>query len=225
FVAKNLATLRVAAVFAPRIATKILRPNSQVISGQFLNSNASVIGGKYPFFTCSPEVSAIDHSSLQSKKSGGFTLLELTIALSLWMILSVGVFFVWQHAANAGSDMLEQQYAFENARITMDAILMNLQMAHEITVSRNGDVLETLHVRQLDPDREWDNYRIHFIPSDEIVTMGLRNAANTFATNIAEVRLEYISANRMRVTVVSTCDEPITLVGSVCVRGKSVEMQ
>ena|GEM_PF-663569 len=156
------------------------------------------------------------------ESSKGFTLLELTVALALWAILSMGVFFVWQHAANAGADMMEQQYAFENARITMDALLMNLQLARQVEIGTDGDMLRTLYATQLETAIATNVYEIHFIAHDEIVTIGQRNAANTFATNIAAVRLEYLHGNRMRVTVVSACNEPITLTGSVCVLGTTV---
>ncbi|MCL1845820.1 MAG: prepilin-type N-terminal cleavage/methylation domain-containing protein [Defluviitaleaceae bacterium] len=161
-------------------------------------------------------------SSFLARKKSGFTLLELVIALSLWMILSASVFFVWQHAANAGADMLGQQYAFENARITMDVLLVNLQLARRVEIVQDGEILRTLFVWQYSLA---DPYQIHFIAPSAIVTIGQRLGGNTFATNIASVRLEYLHESRVRVTVVSTCDEAIELVGSVCVRGKYVEVR
>jgi host factor-I protein len=68
----------------------------------------------------------------------GFTLLEITIVLALWLILSMGVFAVWQHTIGAGAEMQARQNALENARIAMDGIKMNFQMSRRIVLDTDG---------------------------------------------------------------------------------------
>lgn len=110
----------------------------------------------------------------------------------------------------------------------MDALLVNLQMARSVTIrtdaTPDGEVLRTLYAWQINPTGHWQEYEIHFMAHYEVVTIGQRSRANTFATTIAHVRIEYLG-DRFRVTVKTTCDEPVKLTGSVCARGKYVELR
>lgn len=161
------------------------------------------------------------------KSRGGFTLLEAAVALALWLILSGAVFLVWQHSAlSALSDtgMLERQSAFENARITVDALKMNFQMAREITLQTDAnDRLQMLTLNQRDPFGAWHDYRIRFNVNTGRLDFGQPppGSWNEFASGLAEVQIIYLGG-RMRIIVKTDCAEPIELEGSVCVRHKYV---
>ena len=160
------------------------------------------------------------------KSRKGFTLMEVTIALALWLILSAGVFFVWQHSAHSGMALLEQQSAFENARISMDALIMNFQMAQTITLQTdNNDILQLLTLTQRDPQGRLHDYRFYFdVNAAEGTAKHHRlefGTNNEFAANIAEIRIIH-NADHMQITITTGCEEPIILRGSACVRFKCV---
>jgi hypothetical protein len=156
----------------------------------------------------------------------GFGLLEAVIALALWLLLSAGVFMVWHFSALSGTGKLERQNAFENARISMDALIMNFQMAKHITLDTDeNDVLSRLTLRQRDPQGNLENYNIHFRTNTRRMYFGQPHGGNEFASGLAEIRIIYTHGKRMCITVITACDEPnepIVLEGSVCVRHKFV---
>ncbi|MCL2386264.1 MAG: hypothetical protein FWC89_01825 [Defluviitaleaceae bacterium] len=163
----------------------------------------------------------------KSKKAcGGLTLLEVVIAFALWIILSIGVFMVWQHSARAGTVLLERQDAFESARVAMDALIMNMQMARQITLQTDSnDILIQLSlIQNTDPSTNQEAYRFNFNVNASYGTANhnrLRFGDNEFASGIAEIRI-YPVDNRMRIIVTTACPEPIILEGSVDIRYKQV---
>jgi type II secretory pathway pseudopilin PulG len=164
---------------------------------------------------------------MQRTHLSGFTLLEAIIALALWLILSAGVFLVWQHSAMAGAGMLERQSAFENARITMDALIMNFQMSRSIEIWTNADTLQSMALEQRNPNGEWHDYRFRFNPSTGRLDIGQplpRPVWNEFSSDLAGIQIVYIPGSRLLITVETNCAEPITLSGSVCVRDKYVNV-
>jgi prepilin-type N-terminal cleavage/methylation domain-containing protein len=155
----------------------------------------------------------------------GFTLLEVTIALGLWLILSMGVFLVWQHSARESAAMIERQSAFENARLAMDAFIMNLQLAREVTLQTDGnDNLQRLTLLQLNPDGVLHNYRFDFnvnAAPGSVRFQRLEFGDNEFAAGLAEIRITYVDQG-MDIRIKTGCDEPIVLNGRACVRFKNV---
>jgi len=160
------------------------------------------------------------------KARGGFTLLEAVIALALWLILSAGIFLVWQHSALSGTSLLERQSAFENARISMDALIMNFQMARRITLQTDSnDILQRLTLNQRNPQGQWQDYTFRFnlnAAPGSARHHRLEFGDNEFAENIAEIRIEYIDESRMQITITTGCEVPIILEGSVDARYKNV---
>ena len=159
------------------------------------------------------------------KSKQGFTLLEAVIALALWLILSAGIFAVWQHSALSSTGMMERQSAFENARIAMDAIKMNLQMSRTIQLQTNAnDSLQLLRMNQRDPYGIWENYTFRFLVTAAPTSarfQRLEFGDNEFASNIANIEIIYIE-NRMEIKITTGCEEPVVIKGSVCVRYKDV---
>jgi type II secretory pathway component PulJ len=165
------------------------------------------------------------------KPRGGFTLLEAVIALGLWLILSAGVLFVLRFSAENSARILEQQNAFENARISMDALIMNFQMSRRVTIQRDGEIMRTLTFVQNSHAND-GGIQFHYVAGEEILTIGQRNRSNEFSSGIAFVRIVYVN-NRVEITVTTSCltcdsgcqmacDGRITLEGSVCVKYKEI---
>ena len=179
-----------------------------------------------------------------NKNAKGFTLLEAVIALSIWMILSVSVIFIWQFTSDRTDALIARQGVFENARGAMDVLIMNLQMAQSIRleVGPDGYVLRRLVLRQRDPQGQWprdrDGYIFtynHNLTSGSVRRNRLEFGANEFASGIATIRMELISDRRMHIIIVTECKclfipltledcdclyPPVILEGSVDVRYK-----
>jgi len=158
----------------------------------------------------------------------GLTLLEATIGLALFMILVMGLFFLWQHTARASADLLGRHNAFENARATMDALLMNIQMSrHIVIVTDDDDVLQRIHLTQRDPIGAPHTYRFTFdinLSPGNLRYQRVEFNDNEFTSGIGKIRIIYIEGSRIDITVITGCQVPITIEGSVDVRYKTVEL-
>lgn len=160
----------------------------------------------------------------------GHTLLEVTIALGVWLILSLSILVVWRYAATASGNLIAHQNAFENARGAMDAMRMNIQLSDVIyldTHSHGGqeNVLRRMVMPGPDPLGVLRNYTFSFditLPSGAVRHNRLEFGDNEMASRIALVRIVYIEGHRMNITVITDCAEPIILEGSVCVRYKRI---
>jgi len=160
------------------------------------------------------------------KRTSGVTLLELTIALAIFMLLSTGVFFLWQHTSNVTANTLTHQNALENARAAMDGLIMNLQMSHTIALQTNAsDILQTLTMTQRNPQGVLHDYVMDFninalpgTPRHQVLRIG----ENEFASGLARIYVRYVAGRRMDITVQTACQEPIILHGSVCIMYKNV---
>jgi len=149
----------------------------------------------------------------------GVTLLELTIALSVWMILSLSVLFVWQYTSRTTLNTLAHQSAFENARVSMDALIMNIQLADTITLNTNSDdILREIILRQPNPQGQLVGYTFAFNADTQRLLFG----GQEFASNIARIYVTYMPGRKMNITVETACEEAIVLHGSVDVRYKNV---
>jgi len=163
-----------------------------------------------------------------TKSTAGVTLLELTIALAIWMLLSTGVFFLWQHTTTVTANTLTHQNALENARAAMDGLIMNIQMAHTITLETDAsDILQALTMTQRNPQGQLHNYVMDFnvnaLPGTPRYQV-LRIGENEFASGLARIYIIYIPNRHMNITIQTACNEPIVLHGSVCARYKNVKV-
>ncbi|MCL2498773.1 MAG: hypothetical protein FWE90_00375 [Defluviitaleaceae bacterium] len=169
---------------------------------------------------------------------GGYTLLEVTIALGVWFILSLGVLFVWRYAANASARIITRLSIFENARGAMDILLMNIQLADVIyldTHTHGGytHVLRqiSLPVEPLPPGQDVrlmpPRFTFFFdatLPPEHLRygRLELGGPGNETARHLAIIRITYIEGQRIEIEIRTTCEEPIVLVGSMCVKYKKV---
>ena len=159
------------------------------------------------------------------KSTKGLTLLELVIALSVWMILSVGIFLLWQHTTNSAVNMLDRQNALENARSTMDALIRNMQISDQIVLyTDRNNVLDNLRWNRI---RGVEQHEVEFTfyvnaRRGESAFQVMRIGGNEFSSNIRRIYITYTPNQRMNITVQTACDDPIILHGSVDVRYKCV---
>ena len=166
---------------------------------------------------------------MNKKASTGFTLLEATIALAIWMILSISVIFIWQHVSTRTDTLMERQNAFENARISMDGLIMNIQMSHTIELWVEGDyILQRLRATGYNPDGVLHPYNFHFdthaspgLPRHHVLRFGLHNE---FASNIAMVRIqpEPVHERYLNIIIRTGCRYPVVLEGNVDIRYKTL---
>jgi len=164
-----------------------------------------------------------------NKRKAGLTLLEAVIALALWGILSTGVFLTWHHISRASQEIRASQSAFENARVAMDALIMNMQMAWDIElITGTNDVLQRLTLWERDPQGRPHAYRFYFdinaLPGQAKFQRLEFGTNNEFAANIAVIRITYVENSRMNIFIETGCEFPVTLTGSVDVRYKNISI-
>ena len=177
---------------------------------------------------------------MTAKRTKGLTLLELVIALAVWLVLSAGVFFLWQHTSNAGINMLDRQDALENARGAMDALLRNIELSKIIRVTTDREnILRRLEFPDY-PEQigyiaytfSFNNYRpglesyqrLNFGGNNELA----RGIAAIYITRTPLIRpyrtihIEIHTICYVESCSQPNCDHPIILHGSVDVRHKNV---
>jgi len=161
---------------------------------------------------------------MKSKK--GFSLTELVMAIGVWMILSLGVLFLWQHVTNRSADMLQHQWAFEQARGSMDVLLMNIQLSSTIRLNTDSNnVMRNLTLTQYDTDGNLHDYVYEFdinLPETAAQFQWLRRGGAEVAAGIARIEIVYVPGSHMEIVIQTACDEPIVLRGRVDVRYKNV---
>lgn len=173
------------------------------------------------------------------KANGGLTLLEATIALAVFMVLSASIVAVWQHTARSAALLLARQHAFEQARGSLDVMVMNVQMAQSITLRTDtNDTLELMTLNQLrqNPNNPaaiepWNFdfiFNINGAPGTIAhQTLRFSGPTNEFARNIGNIIVEvdrYPSPQRMYISIITAClspREPITVHGSIDIRYKN----
>jgi len=167
------------------------------------------------------------------KDSKGFTLLEALIALSIWMVLSLSVVFIWQHTARHSYALIERQSTFENARVTMDMLFINIQFARTIMLRVEGDYIlqNIIFIGDMPVDIEL-TFNIHAQPGDtwhHRLRLGRDPHGQEFSSNIAMIRVEPLGTpgdwRYMHITIKTGCESPmvpIILEGSVDIRYKNV---
>ena len=162
------------------------------------------------------------------KSNDGFTLLELVIALGLWAILLSGLAGAIWHSSHNATQLANRQNAMENARVALDTLSVNLQMAEAIFLDThpNGR-LRLLRTYQASPDRcpalvhencnplnciggfRRHGFEFRFNPSNGRLNFG---GHNELASHLSEVKLEQIG-DFIHITIITddTFSEAITL--------------
>ena len=166
------------------------------------------------------------YESLETKSNRGATLLEVTIALAIWFILSAGILFVWINTTQGSVRLIDHQSAFENARSSMDALIINIQLAREIRlVTDSNDILQSLTLTQINPQNMPHEYIFTFTynaPDVSVQFQRLNFSGNEFASGIYSIVIVNENNTRMRITITTGCEEPIVLEGRVDIRFKTI---
>jgi len=170
-----------------------------------------------------------------SKSVNGFTLLELVIALGLWAILLSGIVGALWHTSNSATQLANRQNAMENARVALDTLTVNLQMAEEVFLytAPNGR-LHLLRAYQASPDRcpaiihencnplnciggfRRHGFEFRFNPTNSRLNFG---GSNELASHLSEVKIVQ-QGDFIHITIITddTFSEPITLYSVVDMR-------
>jgi len=89
---------------------------------------------------------------------GGFTLVELMVAMSIFLLILVGVFQVFDPSSRAYSTSERKLGVQQNARVAMDVMSRQIRMAgyfpENVDVGTANDLSHRSHFRRL-PMRPW----------------------------------------------------------------------
>ena len=162
---------------------------------------------------------------MNSKKSQkGFTLLELIIVISIWTILiAAATQFIW-HTTNNAVRIRNEHNALEQARIAVDMLTVNLQMADDILlITDSSGMFARMELRPRNDTSNNNYYGFRYDFSDKILRFGA-GTTQEVALNISEVRLEVSEDNRTIIITVTAdvidSDRQITLTNAVDIRYK-----
>lgn len=159
--------------------------------------------------------------------SGGFTLLEMIVAVAIWMILLAGALQLLSYTTQRSTALLAQQEGFESARIAMDTLIVSLQMADRIILETEASgMLRRLTARQINTNN-LDHDFVYYFNSDlapgSLRFRRLDLGNQELASNILAIYF-ILSADRdmIHITLIS-CDilsEPIRLTSTVNIEHK-----
>ena len=167
------------------------------------------------------------------RKTSGLTLLELVVAISVWMVLLVGATQILVHITAVSTDLISQQEAHENARVAADALVVNLQMAEEIELRTDADgMLRRLTVYQINPGGTRHPFVFtfdrHAPPTASRFERLQFGGNNELASNLSEVRLILSPCEEMihiSITSSEILGEPITVTSTVDIRYKDLTVR
>lgn len=171
-----------------------------------------------------------------NRKRGGYTLLEVTIALAIWLLLSLAVVSVWRYTAHTSANAIARTHAFENARAVLDVMLMNIQLYDEIRLDTHShphatgthhNVLRTMRLFPSSYGYAYAHNTFYFdigLPEEHLRHGRVERSGpgNELARGIALVQVVYVPDTRIDITVMTVCTPPIILEGSACTRFKNV---
>ena len=156
---------------------------------------------------------------MNDKSKRGLTLLELVVALGLWLLLSAGIFTLWHHTSGSAANILQRQSAFERARGAMDALITSIQMSSKIDLTTNEqNLLDEIVTWGYDHNNAINDFTFDFLPNSQTLSL----SGNEFSNNIAAIYIVYTIGRHMDITIYTACQEPIVIHGSVDVRYKYV---
>ena len=139
----------------------------------------------------------------------GFTLIEAIMSLALFMILSIGVLLLWQHAARNAENAIRTQNALDNLGLAMEGLLTNIEFSHTITLQTNNqNVLRRLYLTGLNPSRQSHTYVFTFDPNAHpwhAIYKSLFFSGQQYAYGIELIHIINVNNMRLDITITSIC--------------------
>jgi len=162
---------------------------------------------------------------MMNKSKAGVTLIELTAAMFLSIIIVSGAAGFIHHTAQRAAGMQTGQEVAANVRVAADALMLNIRRADIIYLRTNSNnMLTGMELRQIrDGASNLDaTHPYIFAYNNASATRILFFGGNELARNLSEVRL-VLSNDIIHVSVSSDIneEESITFTGSVDVRYKT----
>lgn len=166
-------------------------------------------------------------------KTGGFTLLEMIVVMAVWMVILAFASRLLWYTSDRSARLHKRQEALESARVAVDALTTNIQMANSIELRTDPDgMLRRIELRQTNPQGQvhWFDFRYNrdALPGAAAYKRLVFGGNNELASHLNEVRL-VLSADRSLIYITVTTDEilgePITLTGTVDIRYKDLTIR
>jgi len=155
-------------------------------------------------------------------RKSGFTLLELVVALSLLMLLTIGAAQLLQQGTAVSTQLLDRQEAMEQARTALDSLVIHLQLADQIQTfqTQPSGRLTILTTRQINPSG---------VPWPFSFTLGYDAGTSAYRLNAdgGQMRAQFLDevqlvrdGDLIFVTVTASLNQsgPVTLTGVVDMR-------
>ena len=164
----------------------------------------------------------------------GFSLIEAVMSLALFIILSSGVFFLWQHVARNAAETIRVQRALDNLGLAMDALTKNIEFSRRMVLQTNSqNVLLRLELYGYYWDGSPDHpyvftFSPHAIPGTpryKSLFFGGRLGQQQHSYGIKTIRIINVDYLRLDITIVSACEYPITINGSVNIQHKHMTVR
>ena len=159
----------------------------------------------------------------------GFSLIEAVMSLALFIILSSGVFFLWQHVARNAAETIRVQRVLDNLGLAMDGLIKNIEFSHSIVLQTNSqDVLLLLELCGYNHLDRPHTYVFEFSPNarpGQARYKSLFFSEQQHTYGIETIRIINVDYLRLDITIVSTCEHPITINGSVNIQHKHMTVR
>ena len=159
----------------------------------------------------------------------GYTLLEALITLSLFMVLSFSLLFLWQYAARGAQNAIRMQNVLDNLGIAMDGLIINIQHSYKLVLNTDSqDVLRRLEMHGYDPNGNPHTYIFTFNPNAlpaQAIYRRLFFGGQEYAYGIRTIQIINVGYMRLDITITSICAHPVVFAGSVDIRHKHVVIQ
>ena len=149
--------------------------------------------------------------------SKGFTLIEAITGLALFMILSIGVIFLWQHTSRNARSAIEIQNTLDHLGTAMEALIINIELSRSIILyTDNQDILRRLYLYGNNPQGarhtflfEFNQHAQHSTPRYKSLFFG----GQQHSYGIETVSILNIAGRRLDITISSVCKCPVTCAG------------
>lgn len=141
------------------------------------------------------------------KQQGGFTLIEILVALAIAGLLATGVLASITQLFTVNAISNARMTAIKQIELAVDRIRMDVQMAQEVYDSDPGNPDVILVLRW----KEWDNtlnevkYSLN-IASHQLSRQPSQGALNAVARNIESVQVSELASGNWRITITANVE-------------------